>query len=1002
MAYPIIHQNIPPHRRNEINQKILFAIDTGREEITRETIYNCYSGLGGLHGLHQEDFANYHEYSQAKKEFEMGQFFTPHELCRRMVELIAPEPTELVLDMCCGMGNFFNFLPNPFNFHGFDIDPNAVKVARHLYPDAHIDLCDIRQYKPDQTFDILLGNPPFNLDMDGSPSQFFYLNKAYWMLAPAGLMAVVVPMSFLQDAFWNRTRIEAVNRDFSFIGQTRLDPDTFASVGVEAFDTKVMVLMRRSENIPQTPYNADEFVTMEQLSERVQQARLLKKEQRIMLGREAHAENTEADIAFQYRLNKYFFELKAHRHLQGHYDKAVALVTKLRNQKPPDGCTAEQLAEWEKHKLTPVKVLAVLRRYIRNQYVVPRKEVALVRTSYGYKLKGYAPHLLDRIERKYVPLYELVTDRAALPTYAPMTPALQVQYASAEKVIARKRRAYRLQCQDFAAMERDPVLEEYIRPLTFLNKKQETCHFLELQRQDMGLLYQKRYSLLNWQQGSGKTGVAYHFGKRLLEYGGLIKNVVVVAPAIAIKLTWKPFLTRNRQPFILARKPQDLENVPRGVTVIVSLSMLGGLKRPMMRFVKRRSQKICLVFDESDELTNHTAKRTRITLDIFRRVRYKMLTTGTTTRNNINELYSQFELLYNNSVNMMCFCREIYIENKDKEIVELENPIYGRPFPARRGATLFKACHCPGKVTVFGIEKQHQDIYNKEGLRALINKTVLTRKFRDFAGDKYEIAHHTVAPTEGEREVFRIAMEEFEQVVNLYFSPIKDRRKESQFRMVRQIQLLIRSCSTPNYMKGYYGETYCSKALKIGKLVRRMKGLVAIGCTSRESLRMYEDFMYEHFAERPLFIINGDVSFERREKLIDQFEASGNGILVCTQQSLKSSANIPMCDDVILEALQWNIPRMEQFYFRFIRLDSPAITNVHFVSYEDSIEQNLMQLILTKERLNEFIKNGEVTDQSEIFEEFDVSPSIIAQMLRRDQDKDGRSFLSWGGQQISD
>ncbi len=68
---------------------------------------------------------------------------------------------------------------------------------------------------------------------------------------------------------------------------------------------------------------------------------------------------------------------------------------------------------------------------------------------------------------------------------------------------------------------------------------------------------------------------------------------------------------------------------------------------------------------------------------------------------------------------------------------------------------------------------------------------------------------------------------------------------------------------------------------------------------------------------------------------------------------------------------------MEQFYFRFIRLDSKEQKDVHYVTYKDSVEQNLMALVLTKERLNEFIKTGEVKEQSEIFEEFDVTMSVI-------------------------
>ena len=85
--YAIIPQQIPQGMRAEVNEKILFAIDSGKDLIPAESIYNCYTGIGGLHNLKQSDFASYHEYAEAKKEFEMGQFFTPHDLCARMVAL---------------------------------------------------------------------------------------------------------------------------------------------------------------------------------------------------------------------------------------------------------------------------------------------------------------------------------------------------------------------------------------------------------------------------------------------------------------------------------------------------------------------------------------------------------------------------------------------------------------------------------------------------------------------------------------------------------------------------------------------------------------------------------------------------------------------------------------------------------------------------------------------------------------------------------------------------
>lgn len=998
--YTITPQKIPQSRRAEINEKILFSIESGRNEIPAENIYNCYTGLGGLHDLRQADFDNYAEFSQAKKEFEMGQFFTPHELCRDMVELLAPLPTDMVLDMCCGMGNFFNHLPNQHNAYGFDIDDKAVTVARYLYPNATIEQCDIRRYKPDKRFDVVIGNPPFNLKFDNELSQFYYMNKACEVLNPAGFLMLIVPASFLQNEFWEKTKVAAVNRDFCFIGQTQLAPDTFAAVGVEHFDTKIMVFERKSEHITMNAYCAEEFVTMDELREKIVQAKELKGRLRINLQREASSIDKEELEAFEYKLSKYLFELKTHKHLNKHLDKAVALVTKFRNQQPPKECSYEERQLWENSKLTTAEVLSVIRKYITRQYVVPRKEVALVKTSYGFKLKQYAPRLLDKVNYREATINDLVLGRATLPQPETITQASARQIKAARKLIERKRRRYDIQDQKFSEMTPDATLAEYLNAQRFINKDSESCEFTELQKHDLNLVLQKRYSLLNWQQGSGKTAAVYHRAKYLLKYRKIC-NVVVLAPAIATNMTWESFLKVNKEQYRVVRNFCDLDDVPEGIFLVVSSSMLGKLKRYFTRFMKRRSQKICLIYDESDEITNPLSQRTRYALSVFRRAKYKILDTGTTTRNNIAELYSQIELLYNNSVNMTCWCDVIYHEDQDRDITCDSNPYYGTPFPAYRGHVLFKACHCPGKVSVFGIEKQNQDVYNKDELFDLIDKTIITRKFRDFAGEKYEIEMHTVRPSKAEQEVYRVIVEEFCRICELYYNSTGDTKKDAGLRLMRQIKLFIRACSVPNTFDEYTGTPYPSKAYAIGKMIRSIPGKVAIGCTSLEAFAMYERYIRETFPDRRVFLVSGSIPFKKRQKIVDEFDATLNGVLISTQQSLSMSVNIPNCNDVILESLQWNIPKMEQYYFRFIRLDSKELKNVHYVCYEDSIEQNLMALVLTKERLNEFIKTGEVKEQSEIFDEFDVTMSVIDSLLVRKQDSEGKFHISWGSQRIA-
>ena len=96
--------------RRTLNEKVLYLIDSGtaaQAGITNEDIYNAYTGDGGLHGLARKDYDNYHSYSEAKKEIENGQFFTPPDLCRLVAEALKVSKFDLVADLTCGKGSFF-------------------------------------------------------------------------------------------------------------------------------------------------------------------------------------------------------------------------------------------------------------------------------------------------------------------------------------------------------------------------------------------------------------------------------------------------------------------------------------------------------------------------------------------------------------------------------------------------------------------------------------------------------------------------------------------------------------------------------------------------------------------------------------------------------------------------------------------------------------------------------------------------------------------------------
>lgn len=111
--------------RRKLNQEVLSVLNgeaSADKQMDSSEIFNAYTGKGGLHGLSQNAYDSYASYSAAKKEVVNGQFFTPPPLCELIMSSLRLSETDLVADLTCGMGNFFNYMPVENNAYGCEID----------------------------------------------------------------------------------------------------------------------------------------------------------------------------------------------------------------------------------------------------------------------------------------------------------------------------------------------------------------------------------------------------------------------------------------------------------------------------------------------------------------------------------------------------------------------------------------------------------------------------------------------------------------------------------------------------------------------------------------------------------------------------------------------------------------------------------------------------------------------------------------------------------------
>jgi len=656
--------------RKALNQKCLDALAGNGEPMTPEEIFNSYTGIGGLHGLDYVDFGNYHDFSEAKKEIEQGQFFTPDALCKWVIDCIRPDERQKIADLTCGKGAFFNHLPNEEKIYGCEIEPDSYTIASHLYDKANLTLGDIRSYDPGLFFHLVIGNPPFNLNWTYGgkkmSSQTAYILKAAELLYPAGLLAVIVPVSFLGDSTPKIDK-KRIYQQFNHVAQVSLDPNAFSALGVKNFPTKLLILQRQANAIKNVPY--DPKLIEETDSNRfylryvypvVEAARKCAPEIQLQINRRARAKEE-----IKKKEDLLLYQIKAHPRTCSLYLECKRLLNKYYTQKKPDKMSDK---EWDKTRLHYKPVMDKIKTILREQNKVEVDKVELVKGKDRIYYKAYSA--------KTQPEADTLNDSMAMQRITQIVPFGSPRdlgrCGKYEKLMLKKQQKYRLQTTPFADMAEDSTIREWLENWELADKwGEKRIKLNDRQLHDTNLCLQKNYAYLHWSQGAGKTVSGTAQGMYRLAHGQT-DYVVVVSSAISIETTWAPFFATYRIPHRVIKKRADLRRVFPGDFILITLGRVKNYKWQIQKIVKLASRRLMLIYDEAQnssalEENEDVGKLTKATLACFCSLKYKLLMSGTSINNNVIEAYPQLYLLYNASVNMLCMAKQLYSFSEDSQ-----------------------------------------------------------------------------------------------------------------------------------------------------------------------------------------------------------------------------------------------------------------------------------------------------------------------------------------------
>ena len=474
MKYNYSNETIPQDQRKDINTKIEYIVNNNLSEsetgISKDDIFNAYTGLGGLHGLQFSSYNSYYDYQKAKAEIEQGQFFTPYKLVEWIYNCLHISNTDLVADLTCGHGAFASCCPVESNFYGCEIEGKSYRVAQYLYPDAKLENTDIRFYEPKVTFDYVVGNPPYNLrwskDDKNYLSEYYYCLKAAELLKPAGIMAIIVPLSFCADEFSDGGMIAGLNEHFNFICQVELDKNTFKHLGVENYKTKVLFVQKKSEYLENVGYNKDLLsgVSSGEIWEKYLKPVTEKREsikQKVFL---ETVRGGKEDANWQYKIEKLLYDIKRNPRISDLYAECCEYVSQYRNQKKPDHIAWD---EWEKLKIRKPDVEKHLKSALRKQNPTKSKANRVIKNNYSFELDGEALDINQAVLSNEVSTRTFDTKWMA-------------------RLIEKKSQEYDTQNVSFEEMHPDREIAAWLDNFE-LSDDEETIHLNDAQKRDINL-----------------------------------------------------------------------------------------------------------------------------------------------------------------------------------------------------------------------------------------------------------------------------------------------------------------------------------------------------------------------------------------------------------------------------------------------------------------------------------------------------------------------------------
>ena len=249
---------------------------TGQATPEQQQVLSRYVGWGGLADAFDPDKESWcKEYAQLKELLTPEEYaavrgstlnahYTSPTVIRAIYEAVGRMGFETgnILEPSCGVGNFFGMLPEEMQnsrLYGVELDSISGRIARQLYPQAHITVAGFETTDRRDFYDLAVGNVPFGqyqvrdkaYDKLNFSIHNYFFAKALDQVRPGGVVAFVTSR-YTMDAKDSTVRRYLAQRA-ELLGAIRLPNDAFKKNAGAEVVSDIIFLQKRDRPLDIVP-----------------------------------------------------------------------------------------------------------------------------------------------------------------------------------------------------------------------------------------------------------------------------------------------------------------------------------------------------------------------------------------------------------------------------------------------------------------------------------------------------------------------------------------------------------------------------------------------------------------------------------------------------------------------------------------------------------------------------------------------------------------------------